>query len=115
MEEPATPPVAPAPKPSSTPRRELRVELGILRKNLKEAARACLQRLDTELVHLIDSTKGEDADMLTHETARVLLAEIKALQLKPEKGRRKDLKAIERFIERAREVMSQDSKHVIPE
>lgn len=101
-------PIQPKPEPvaaqvvrPSTPRRDLRIELGVLRKQVKEASRALHKRLDQALAQLLDQTRGDGEKLMTQEMARMLLEEVRALQLKPEKGRRKDLKAVERFLEQA--------------
>ncbi len=103
-EDPVDPnpePAAPQVVRASTPRRDLRIELGVLRKQLKEASRSLHKRLDLSLAQLLDQTRGEGEKLMTQEMARKLLEEVRALQLKPEKGRRKDLKAIERCLDRA--------------
>ncbi len=105
MEEPKPAPTVQELQIRSTPRRDLRVELSVLQKQLKECARNCLKRLDTGLTQAIESTKGDSGEKVTQETARLILQELRTLNLKPAKGRRKDLKSIEQFIERAFEIL----------
>jgi len=83
---------------------ELAAELTIVRAMLKESGENLLRRLDAQVVTLSRSLDGE---VLPHEEPLLapaedlasLLAQAKALKVKPHKGRLKDLGRIEDLLQ----------------
>lgn len=92
----------------SPPRQELRQEVARellkLRSLLKDVGTNCLGRLDGELAGLALSLAGErlpgDPSVLPNPpTLLAMLADIRALKVKPKKGRVKDVRRIEALLE----------------
>jgi hypothetical protein len=84
--------------------RQVAQELSKLRPILKEAGTALLDRLDGELAGLTLSLDGRGVSGETPVLPRALalfamLADVKALKVKPSKGRVKDLRRIEALLE----------------
>lgn len=84
--------------------RQASVELLKLRPILKDVGSALLDRLDGELAGLSHSLNGrgmpgETPVLPKASVLSAILADIKALKLKPKKGRVKDLKRIEALLE----------------
>ena len=84
--------------------RQVSLELLKLRPVVKEVGTALLDRLDGDLAGLALSLRGEDlhGESPTLPRPRVLfamLADIRAVKVKPKKGRVKDLRRIEALLE----------------
>jgi hypothetical protein len=84
--------------------RQASLELAKLRPILKDVASALLDRLDGELAGLARSLDGEDLHgerpvLPPPPVLIAMLADIKALKVKPKKGRVKDLGRLEFLLE----------------
>lgn len=88
-----------------TPRQQLALEIGVLRKQAREAARNYFKQLDIGLAQILEAARGDHDVTLTQEAARDILEALHALSLKPAKGRRKDLRNVARFLKKARKVI----------
>ncbi len=82
--------------------RHLLAELDTLKSLLRDIVDAYVGRLDGEVGQIADAVRRLAAeDDLTpshHRDIRDMLAQIRSLQTKPEKGRRKDIKKIDDLI-----------------
>jgi len=86
-----------AKKPETSPVRHLQLELRELRRELRTTARVYAQRLERDLVVTTDAP----AEKLTREQlhrVRDIAMLVRNRRLRPEKGRRKDLRKIENLI-----------------
>jgi hypothetical protein len=91
-------------------RQELAQELLRLRSLLKDLGTNCLDRLDGELAGLALSLAGEsipgDPPVLPNPSVlKAMLADIRALKVKPKKGRAKDVRRIEALLESLKDQM----------
>jgi hypothetical protein len=76
-------------------------ELAILRRDLRATIRAYSARLEIDLAESIASVSSKRADALSREQLhdiRDLTIMVRKRKLKPEKGRRKDLRKIDSLI-----------------
>src|SRR4029450_3996634 len=89
-------------KHETSPVRHLQLELRKLRRELSTTARAYTQRLDHELIPAADALgRAAPAEKLTGEQlhrVRDFAIMVRQRRLRPEKGRRKDLRRIESLI-----------------
>ena len=91
---------------SQTTRKELLVQLQHLRSETKEISRIYVANLQRDIVHLIDFLNEHPAPKTKNSRAtNSLLPQLKEMKevldsvtLKPEKGRRKDLRKIEQAV-----------------
>lgn len=104
MVEPKLPQAAPQPQP--TPREQLLIEVSLLRRRLREASRVYVKRIDTALTQLQEAARGDHESAMTQSVARELLDKARGLSLNPARGRRKDLRIIERFVKKASKVIA---------
>ncbi len=93
---------SPAPAEAS-PAKSLARELRGLRKELRVVGRHYLQRIEAELVEVLEAVTQFETASTDLPTARIrdlrdMLMLIRSLQLKPDKGRRKDLKKIDAAV-----------------
>ena len=88
-------------KHETSPVRQLEMELHVLRRELKITARAYTQRLERELVATAAALhKFAPAEELSREQlhrVRDFAIMVRQRRLRPEKGRRKDLRKIDSF------------------
>lgn len=87
---------------STTPARQLEQELGALRRDLRATVRAYAARLEIDLA---ETTAAVATDAAAEELSRERLHQIRDLMMlvrnrkvKPEKGRRKDLRKLDEII-----------------
>ena len=89
-------------KPETSPVRQLQLELQELRRELRTTARAYTRRLEDELVATTDAlSRYAPAEKLNREQlhrVRDLAIMVRQRRLRPEKGRRKDLRKIDSLI-----------------
>jgi len=91
-------------------RREFLVKLGRLRSATKEVGRSYVANIEHDIVELIDGVDGTGDGRAGKRVVKVstlaqLSAIFEALSLKPEKGRRRDLKKIERAVRAMAQVL----------
>jgi len=89
------------------PRKEVRkaaealeAELLRLRTVLRDIADKYVADLEAEIVQLGETVAEMQGSMKDNGTLRMMAAEIRDLNLKPDKGRRKDLKRIDDLVDR---------------
>src|SRR5262245_15170504 len=85
---------------SQTTSKEVVAQLQHLRSEAKEISRIYLANLQRDIVQLIDflnNTNGAKPQKLTPLLVQ-MKNELEAMDLKPEKGRRKDLRQIEKAV-----------------
>jgi hypothetical protein len=92
-----------SPKRRPTPHVELAERLRRLRQLTRETAQAYLLKIDADLGALIKrlgerTSKSNKTRHLKNSSIRQLLKTAKRIDLKPEKGRRKDLRKIEKTV-----------------
>jgi hypothetical protein len=92
-----------APNRRSTPHVELAERLRRLRQITRETAQAYLLKIDADLGALIHrlgerTGKSNKAGQLKNSSIKQLLKTARRVDLKPEKGRRKDLRKIEKTV-----------------
>lgn len=91
-------------------KKEFLVKLGRLRSATKEVGRSYLANIEHDIVELIDGVDGTGDGRIGKRTVKVSTLEqvsaiFESLSLKPEKGRRRDLKKIERAIQAMAQVL----------
>ena len=85
----------------TTPVTMLAGELAILRGDLRKTIRAYAARLDLDLAESVAAVSSKRAEALSREQlhdVRDLTIMVRKRKLKPEKGRRKDLRKIDSLI-----------------
>ena len=98
-----------------TIRKELPVQLRHLRLEAKEISRIYVANLPRDIVHLIDFlNEKQDESGKRRRSLNPALAQMKEtldeINLKPEKGRRKDLRRIERAVRSMTKIVSAERK-----
>ena len=95
--------------PDTSPVKVLQAELARLRRDLRTTVRAYAARLEVDLAESRAALGSFDSvDELSRERLhelRDLMIHVRKRQLKPEKGRRKDLRKIDSLIEDVRILM----------
>jgi hypothetical protein len=95
--------------PDTSPVKVLQTELGKLRRDLRATVRAYAARLDLELAEsravLGSLNPVEELSRERVHELRDLMIHVRKRKLKPEKGRRKDLRKIDSLIEDVRILM----------
>jgi len=103
-----------AKKQETSPVRQLEMELHLLRRELKIAARAYTQRLERELLATAAALhKFAPAEELSREQlhrVRDFAIMVRQRRLRPEKGRRKDLRKIDSLISDLQPLLDEDQK-----
>lgn len=91
---------------ATSPVRELELELELLRRELRSTARHYTQRLERELLAIVDALDHvAPAEELTRDQlhrVRDFASLLRQRKLRPEKGRRKDLRKIDSLIDELR-------------
>ena len=85
-----------------SPAKSFAEEVEILRKSFRACLDVYASRVETELSHIKDAALGKSQGQLSQNTIRDLRDMItlcRTLDIKPEKGRRKDLKKIDSLLE----------------
>ncbi|MBV9673320.1 MAG: hypothetical protein JO076_10925 [Verrucomicrobia bacterium] len=84
-----------------SPLKSVAEEVDLLRKSLRECVEAYVGRLDTDLLQIREVILAQSKKPGTHRLhdMRDMITLCRTVDLKPEKGRRKDLKKIESLIE----------------
>jgi hypothetical protein len=85
----------------STPVTMLAGELAVLRRDLRKTIRAYASRLEVALAESVAAVSSKRAEALSREQLhdiRDLTIMVRKRKLKPEKGRRKDLRKIDSLI-----------------
>jgi len=107
------PAIAKAPRAASgrltAPQRELLVRLDHLRSATREIARAYLANLEHDIIELretVASAKTPDGNKATLRAINRMADVVDDLALKPHKGRRSDLKRVEKAIRTLHRVVS---------
>jgi hypothetical protein len=99
---------------NQTIRKELLVQLQHLRLEVKEISRLYVANLQRDIVQLIDFLNEKQDANSKRRSISPTLAQMKAtldeISLKPEKGRRKDLRRIERAVRSMTKVVSAERK-----
>ena len=93
----------------ASPAKSLVSDLMQLRRTLRTTGQAYLRRLDHELQEIEAWAKGRSGHLPKSEVRHLgdMLTLVRKLDLKPQKGRRKDLKKIDTTIGELREVLDQ--------
>jgi len=91
-------------------RREFLVKLGRLRSATKEIGRSYLANIEHDIVELIDGVDGTTDGGAGKRAVKVATLDqmgliFESISIKPEKGRRRDLKKIERAIHAMAQVL----------
>src|SRR6185295_993643 len=104
---------------TQTVRKELLAQLQHLRTEAKEISRLYVANLQRDIVQLIDFLNEPQAQAGGSKNSRatnLVLAKMKEtldeINLKPEKGRRKDLRRIEQAVRSMRKLALSDKKEV---
>src|SRR5579862_3926009 len=101
---------------TQTVRKELLAQLQHLRTEAKEISRLYLANLQRDIVQLIEflNEGPNQGSAKSSRGANLLLSQMKdtleAINLKPEKGRRKDLRRIEEAVRSMRKIAFSDRK-----
>ena len=86
-----------------SPMKSLAEELDFVRKSFRESIEAYATRVDKQLAHIRDAvleqTKNATVPAAKIRDLRDMITLCRTLDLKPEKGRRKDLKKIDTLLE----------------
>lgn len=93
----------------ASPAKSLVTDLTQLRRTLRTTGQAYLRRLDQELQEIEAWAKGRSGHPHKSEVRDLgdMLTLVRKLDLKPQKGRRKDLKKIDSTIGELRELLDQ--------
>lgn len=95
-----------APEKLTDQQKECLARLHHLRSMTQEAVHTYLTNVEHDLLEIIDLVTGASGrPMLNRATLRELTAILDQLSVRPEKGRRKDLRKIERAIEAMRKLV----------
>ena len=86
-----------AKKPETSPVRHLQLELRELRRELRTTARVYAQRLERDLAVTTEALAEKLTREQLHRVRDIAMA-VRNRRLRPEKGRRKDLRKIENLI-----------------
>ncbi len=101
-------------KQETSPVRQLEMELQVLRRELKITARVYTQRLEQELLATAAALhKFAPAEELSREQlhrVRDFAIMVRQRRLRPEKGRRKDLRKIDSLISDLQPLLDDDQK-----
>ena len=102
---------------TQTVRKELLAQLQHLRTEVREISRLYVANLQRDIVQLIDFLNDNQAPAKTKNSrANATLSRMKetldAINLKPEKGRRKDLRRIEQAVRSMRKIVGSDKNEV---
>jgi hypothetical protein len=103
---------------TQTIRKELLAQLQHLRTEVREISRLYVANLQRDIVQLIDFLNDNQAPAKTKNSrsANATLSRMKetldAINVKPEKGRRKDLRRIEQAIRSMRKIVGSDKNEV---
>jgi len=103
---------------TQTVRKELLAQLQHLRTEVREISRLYVANLQRDIVQLIDFLNDNQAPAKpkNSRSANVTLSRMKetldAINVKPEKGRRKDLRRIEQAVRSMRKVVGSDKNEV---
>jgi hypothetical protein len=93
----------------TSPVRQLELELHILRRELRATARTYIQRLEREILTTADALgRYRPIDELSREQihrVRDCTIMMRQRQLRPEKGRRKDLRKIDSLVSELRPLL----------
>ncbi len=102
---------------AQTVRKELLAQLQHLRTEAKEISRlyvANLQRDIVQLIEFLNESQNQASGNRNSRGANLLLSQMKetldGINLKPEKGRRKDLRKIEQAVRSMRKIAFSDKK-----
>src|SRR5438874_13412725 len=99
-------------KHETSPVRHLQLELQKLRRELRTPARVYTQRLEHELIAATDALgRYAPAEKLTREElhrVRDFAIMVRQRRLRPEKGRRNDLRRIDRLISNLRSLINNE-------
>ena len=102
---------------TQTVRKELLAQLQHLRMETKEISRLYVANLQHDIVQLIDflnESQNQPAKSKSSRGVTVVLSQMKetldAINVKPEKGRRKDLRRIEQAVRSMRKIAFSDRK-----
>jgi hypothetical protein len=86
-----------------SPIKSVAEELDLLRKSFRESVNAYAKRIETQLAQARELILAQNKDSKTQATRirdlRDILTLCRTLDLKPDKGRRKDLKKVESALE----------------
>jgi hypothetical protein len=86
-----------------SPMKSLAEELDFLRKSLRESVNAYATRIETQLLQIrqtvLEKTKTPKPPPAQIRDLRDMITLCRTLDIKPEKGRRKDLKKIDTVVE----------------
>jgi hypothetical protein len=86
-----------------SPIKSVAEELDLLRKSFRESVNAYAKRIETQLAqareHILAQTKDPKTQPSRIRDLRDIITLCRTLDLKPDKGRRKDLKKIESALE----------------
>jgi predicted DNA-binding protein (UPF0251 family) len=86
-----------------SPIKSVAEELDLLRKSFRESVNAYAKRIETQLVqareHILAQNKDSKTQASRIRDLRDILTLCRTLDLKPDKGRRKDLKKVESALE----------------
>ena len=82
---------------------DLQMEISTLRQNLNEMLDRYRLKLDAELIRIADASSGngnlgEATPHLSAGVAESMLKQIRALDIKPQKGRAKDLQRVQELV-----------------
>jgi len=90
------------PTPDASPAKSLDRELRALRRDFKVVGRTYLQRIESELNEVLEAVDQlqatEEIPAARIRDLRDMLMLLRGLQIKPDKGRRKDLKKIDSTV-----------------
>ena len=93
---------------NQTARKELLAQLQHLRTEAKEINRLYMANLQRDIVQLIDFVNDEKP--IQRATFLQMKEELDGMNLKPEKGRRKDLRRIENVVRSMRKIAFSEKK-----
>src|SRR5215475_5249484 len=102
---------------TQTVKKELLAQLQHLRTEVKEISRLYVANLQRDIVQLIDVLSDNQTTATTKNSrgANSILSQLKEtldeINVKPEKGRRKDLRRIEEAIRSMRKIALSDKRH----
>ena len=86
-----------------SPLKSVAEELDYLRKQVRQTINHFARRLDAEIVQIGETVSAEAGEakipVLKMRDARDMLTMLRNLEIKPEKGRRRDLKKVETLVE----------------
>jgi hypothetical protein len=99
---------------NQTLRKELLAQLQHLRSEAKEISRIYVANLQRDIVQLVDFLNEKQMEETKSPNLDLLLMQMKekldSINLKPEKGRRKDLRRIEDTVRSLRKIAFSDKK-----